>query len=129
MKFTQYFSGCTNISDFVGTSEIAQKPVCIVANDVSQKVMPKIVNALNSGLKIMIDSGAFPRYKANLKRQSNNMSLLADLDFNEVFESYDRIIKQISVENYSNLTIVAPDKIGDQEKTLELQQKYRQKIT
>ena len=76
---------------------------------------PYVEAARRSGLKVMVDSGAFGHFKAGK----------GDLDFPQVFADYGRMAAAMPP---GTLTVVAPDRIGDPEGTTELRHQYRDAV-
>ncbi len=104
-------------------------------------------HARTEGLKLMVDSGEFPRFAAERdipgqqakiaalepgeeldKAQAKLVKLQTKalpLDFDQVFGAYERLADQFPA---GTLTVVAPDKIGDGIRTAELRQKYADRV-
>lgn len=87
-------------------------------------------HARREGLKLMVDSGEFPRFVAQMKidagkKVSETVKKRAALDFDTVMRQYGWLASAMPA---GTLTVVAPDRIADGEKTAELRSKYAPKI-
>jgi hypothetical protein len=108
-------SGMTNKSDLRGAMD-AGVPVGVVAGSLTlgQKILA-IPKYLDKGGKVFVDSGAFGAYQTK-----------SEMDWSKVLGIYESIC--MNCENRSNLWVVSPDKIGDQDATLELLGIWRKRI-
>jgi hypothetical protein len=133
-----------------GTSGLAGRNVGvqITAHEIPQgeKAIDRFAqHARREGLRLMVDSGEFPRYAAErrlpaaeaklaelggapaeevekAKRQIASLRAKArDLDFDAIFEAYERLADAFPP---GTVTVVAPDRVGDGKKTAELRLKY-----
>ena len=68
-----------------------------------------------SGGKVFVDSGAFGAYQAK-----------TEMDWGNVLDVYDCLVDMTQAPG--NLWVVSPDQVGNQEATLQLLQKYRQRV-
>lgn len=87
-------------------------------------------HARREGLKLMVDSGEFPRFVAQGKidagkKVSDTVKKRAALDFDTVMYQYGTLAGAMPS---GTLTVVAPDRIADGEKTAELRAKYAPQI-
>jgi hypothetical protein len=84
-------------------------------------------HARREGLKLMVDSGEFPRFAAERRLAAADKpdpkleAKAAPLDFDSVYDAYDRLADAFPA---GTLTVTAPDRIGDAELTAELRARY-----
>lgn len=90
-------------------------------------------SVINLDTQVFIDSGAFSNFRKSLKEQVAGRTVEA-LDFDKIFEKYDLIIDAIDKANpeertdYPRPLMVMPDIIGDQKASLDLIEKYKDRI-
>ena len=90
-------------------------------------------SVINLDTQVFIDSGAFSNFKKSLKEQAAGRTVEA-LDFDKIFEKYDSIVEAINKANpeeradYPRPLMVMPDIIGDQKASLDLIEKYKDRI-
>lgn len=108
-------SGMSSKSDLRGAIE-AGVPVGVEAGHLSLAqyllVLPRY---LDQGGKAFIDSGAFGAFQ-------NGESM----NWPRIFSVYDTVASM--TDHHNNLTVVAPDKVGDQTETLRLLALWRERI-
>jgi hypothetical protein len=89
---------------------------------------------INMDTQAFIDSGAFSNFRKSLKAQEGGKTVEA-LNFDKIFEKYDAILDAIQRINVSERTdyprpmIVMPDIIGDQNASLDLIDKYKNRVS
>lgn len=111
----RYGSGCSALWDFLGFA-LVHRPVGVTATKLGTAVMPKILAYLDRGGRVMVDSGVFGAYRAN-----------RPLDFEKsVFPRYEQILS--GTRQPSGVLLVAPDVLGDQISTLQLQRQHLPRI-
>lgn len=127
--------------------------VQITAHEIpkSRKAIDRFAqHAHREGLKLMVDSGEFPRFAAEMSipGQESKVRELMDadarkeeiekahaklerlkakslpLDFDRIYDAYDRLAEAFPA---GTVTVVAPDKIGDAAKTAELRAQYKER--
>jgi len=88
---------------------------------------------INLDTQVFIDSGAFSHFKRGLKEQAEGRTI-KPLDFDAILKKYDDILAAIAEVNavertdYPRPLLVMPDIIGDQEASLALVEKYKNRI-
>lgn len=94
---------------------------------IGTKQVERSLDHVANGGTLFIDNGAFGLYKTGQKVPFEGK--------NNAFEVIDSIVYEsekhgagVAPENRKNVTIVMPDVIGDQQGTLELQSKHKEKI-
>ena len=110
-----YCSGACNISDVRGLIK-ARIPICISLDRLKfeSPVYREIVDyAADKKGHVLIDSGAFTAFTRG-----------KEMDFDKVFEMYEHLAK--ATDGY--ITVVGPDKVGDQVTTFQLLEKYAFRI-
>lgn len=111
-----FHSGMTSASDLRAAIQ-AGVPVGVVANLLTNaQVFLALPKYLDRGGKVFVDSGAFTAFQ---KREA--------MQWDRVFFTYDALINQTDFP--SNLSIVAPDVVGDQAATLGLWHEHATQIT
>jgi len=116
---TMYMSGVSSIRDMRGCFGTNQN-ICVNTIDINEAATLELIDYMNnpnSGL-LFIDSGAF--------------RVLGDenakpIDFKDVFQYYFRLA--FSVSKPSKITVCAPDVIGNQGRSLDMQMQYKDKLT
>lgn len=88
-------------------------------------------HAKREGLKLMVDSGEFPRFNAQNKADagkelSPGEKERAALDFDDVMAQYSALADAMPA---GTVSVVAPDRIGDGKKTAELRAKYAGQVS
>jgi hypothetical protein len=112
---TSYHSGMSSKSDFRACIE-AGAPAGVVAGLLTnQQLFLAIPRFILEGGSLFIDSGAFTAFR---KR--------APMNWGRVFQVYDMVIE--STDGSANVSIVAPDVVGDQSATMALWQEHRDLI-
>lgn len=115
VPLTIYRSGSSARWDFLGY-RFASSPVGITATELSPRVIPYVIEYLNEGGQVFLDSGAFGRFRKG-----------KSLDFEaEVFPIYEQIIEATS--NPDHLLLVAPDIVGNQAGSLALQASHVERL-
>jgi hypothetical protein len=142
----EYVSGLEKLNALKGAID-AEEPMTILAGQVAKTTIYKgqkpaymaLVNYAQRGGIIMVDSGAFPAFKYNLKRAEaiekgkkvpkfpegafiKQKDGTAKVDWDQVITWMEDFIKDSG--GGDNITFVAPDIVGDQAVTFKLQQKH-----
>lgn len=110
-----YCSGACNISDVRGLIK-ARIPICASLGrlKVNSPVYHELVDyAAHKKGQVMIDSGAFTAFTRG-----------KEIDFDAVFDIYEHLVRD--TDGY--ITLVGPDKIGDQVQTFKLLEQYAFRI-
>jgi hypothetical protein len=115
---TMFMSGVSSIRDMRGCFGTNQN-ICVNTIDINESATLELIDYMNtpkSGL-LFIDSGAF-RVLGDEKAKP--------IDFNYVFQYYFRLA--FSMSKPTKLTVCAPDVIGNQGKSLDMQLQYKDKL-
>ena len=118
---TTYASGASAFWDATGLAD-AGLNIGVVATELPERTIGLIWDLLRAGKRVFCDSGAFTIFKCNLKGAAKK------LDFEEVFDRYDKLMEGLPISAVSCLAIVMPDRIGDQTATFDLLMQYRTRI-
>jgi len=86
--------------------------------------------AKERGMRLMIDSGEFGRFGKELREykkaeKEEREPVVPELDFNKVFDNYEAMAKLFPA---GKLTVVAPDRIANPDKTAELRKQYAGRV-
>lgn len=116
-KALLYMSGVSSVTDMQGCIA-ANADICVNMVDISVRSTKILIDYLNSDSHafVFIDSGAFRVHNSTKK----------GLDFDEVISFYMSITKRVS--KTEKLTICAPDVLGDQQASFDLQMQYKEDI-
>ncbi len=109
---TSYCSGAGNITDLVALIEVGAA-IGVELGRLDGPSRSAIIEYAKGGGKVMVDSGAFGAFKKGLK-----------IDFDQIMLQYEQLVWATG----GNIAIVAPDIIGEQEKTFALLEKYRTRL-
>ncbi len=110
-----FHSGMSSSADLRAATDLGL-PVGVVATLLTtRQIFLTLPKHLNTGGKLFVDSGAFSAFQ---KR--------TNMDWEKVFQTYETLINQTAQPG--NLSIVAPDVIGDQASTLELWAEHAQRV-
>lgn len=110
-----FHSGMSSSADLRAATDLGL-PVGVVATLLTtRQIFLTLPKHLNAGGKLFVDSGAFSAFQ---KRTS--------MDWEKVFQTYETLINQTAQSG--NLSIVAPDVVGDQVSTLELWAEHAQRV-
>lgn len=90
-----------------------------VAGELSAPMLSRLVEYLDRGGKVFVDSGAFPLFRLRQRRGEAG----AALDFDAILEVYEALARRTC--RPEGLFVVAPDVIGDQVATLDLLREQR----
>jgi hypothetical protein len=123
---TQYQSGVSSIGDLRTALEAGQ-PVTVIMSvtgpkkikQISAKGMDTLAEHLqaNPDARVLIDTGAFTAF--------NQDTPLTEEEFTEIYDRMERLLFRSRLKgDLRQVSIVAPDVIGDQEATHELQAKF-----
>jgi hypothetical protein len=140
-------SGASAAWDFLGY-RTARQPVGVTATELRPRAISLIANYLNgtdcvgsSTGRVFCDSGSFGQFQAwragegarerlarGAARDGDEKAarvLTAELDFEgRVFPVYEALIDAINPGRHSGLLLVAPDVIGNPQRSIELQRKH-----
>jgi len=119
-KITVFKSGSSAKADILGYMA-AQSPIGITAIDASKPVRRLVGQYVSEGGHVFVDSGAYRNFRAREKDPT-----VAVINFDDVFESYYDILDNCT--STTSLILVAPDEVGDQEKSFELLVEYCREI-
>lgn len=115
MKLLAFRSGMSAKSDLRAAMD-AHVPIGIVAGLVNGiRLLISLPQYMNHGGKVFVDSGAF-RFFGTSEAP----------DWKAVFRDYETLLDMTDAPE--NLSIVAPDKVGDQAETLRLLAEHRERI-
>lgn len=115
-EITNFKSGSD--SDALTTAYVESgQNVGVELQTLNEKRETQLTDYANSGGKIFVDSGAFTAFQKG--RQ---------LDFNEVMARYRAITSRVAPENRRNLSLVMPDVVGNQSRTLSLLETHKNEI-
>jgi len=114
-----YRSGANNISDMKGYIN-AGKALGVCALEVSANAKALLCEYVKAGGQCMVDSGAFRLFNARMRGK-----ICEDLDFDKILTVYEEIVNQAGG---GDITIVAPDIVGDQEASFLLLVQFQDKI-
>jgi hypothetical protein len=114
-----FWSGLSNVSDLTAATRngIAAG---VVATELSANGRKLAVRHLEAGYDLFVDSGAFGAFMGNLKGRGTG-----ECDWARVFGAIEPLV---NVTHAGRLAVVAPDKIGDQSRTLALLREHRDRI-
>lgn len=100
-----YFrSGATRPNDFDGLAD-AGVPIGVTATELSKPMTQRVVEHVNRGGKVFVDSGAFG----------------GTVDFDALMTRYHELADRIEPSQRAELYVVAPDVVGDARATQQLQ--------
>lgn len=120
--------------------------VGVEIGEVSGPGIQQLANAVAAGKEVFVDSGAFNNYKARKRAEKEGKKPPPEINFDRVLERYralsdavhrrlDELKKgkdagEVGLEDLKAglLMFVAPDKVGEQEATLELLEKYGDRL-
>lgn len=111
---TVYRSGVSSITDLNGYAD-AGAAVGVVINRLSQPAVERLVEYNRDGGRVFIDSGAFGAFKGG-----------TSINFDVVLSEYAPIFERM--ENKARVSLVMPDVVGDQVRSLELIREHRDAI-
>jgi hypothetical protein len=115
-----YFASGSNLpGEIRGLSEI-NHPLGVAVQEVSELALEELERLAGTGLRVFVDSGAFSEVNHCLE-VTNPMS---DADWRERLEVYKRLAKALGAQ----LFVVAPDRVGCQQTTLERLETYRAEV-
>lgn len=115
---TNYHSGLSRSPKEMDEAIKAGIPVGVsLFANLSAPMRKRLVDYANSGGKVFVDSGAFT---ALMKGK--------ELDWNNVLFAYNELVNNVGEENRKNITIVAPDIVGNHQGTMDLQFDLRDKF-
>ncbi len=103
-----YPSGMTRPADF-GAAMKAESPVGLDLREMSGPLTEKTVEAVNAGIPVFVDSGAFGLFRKGER-----------IDAAKTLSKYAALAKSVDDAAIDNLTVVAPDVVGDPAATLEM---------
>ncbi len=132
-----YRSGSTAPSDFKVGAKL-NLPLGIDASRTSKPSIQRAIDYLKKGRDIFVDSGAFSVHRYNekaLKKQKTAKEKgepipdikLKEIDFDKTLDIYENIAEN-SKGRTGNLSVVAPDVLGNQKLTHSLLEKYADRI-
>jgi len=108
-------SGMTNKSDFHGCLDAGADIGVVACKLTSSQILISLPKHLDNGHKAFIDSGAFTSFRTG-----------EEIDFHMVLRDYESVAEM--TDRPENLYVVAPDAVGDQIKTLELLEAYKERL-
>jgi hypothetical protein len=114
-----YRSGANNISDMRGYID-AGKAIGVCALEVSANAKTLLCEYVKAGGQCMVDSGAFRLFNARMRGKA-----CEELNFDKILNVYEEIINQACG---GDITVVAPDIVGDQDASYLLLVKFQDKI-
>lgn len=112
-------SGMSRNKDFYA-AVAAHAPVGVVAGEMTLGLaLFQVPNYLKAGGAVFVDSGAFNAFRAG-----------TEVNFKEVLRTYFKIADGAQLLGFDPVTlyVVAPDAVGDQQKTLALLAQYKDKL-
>ena len=115
---TAYASGANRAADIFGFAK-AGIPVGVAIPDVNENSMKMLEQLADRGVPVFADSGAFAEVTFGPDGPTVTKPI-TDAQWDEILSKYERL----SVALKGNLTVVAPDQVGNQEVTLERLKKY-----
>lgn len=96
----------------------SKQPVGVSAfQSLTQPVRKRLVKYANEGGKVFVDSGAFTAFMKG-----------REVNWDDVLFAYRELIRATEPENRQNITIVAPDVVGDHQATMDLHFDLRDKF-
>ena len=114
-----YSSGLSRSPAEIDESIKAGNPVGVSAfNNLSAPIRKKLVDYANSDGRVFIDSGAFTAFTKS-----------KEVDWDGVLFAYHEMVSSVAPEKRSNITIVAPDIVGNHDATMQLQADLVDKFT
>lgn len=114
---TQYVSGLTRSPREMDATIESGGAVGVSALDsISLPVRKRLTDYANQGGQVFIDSGAYTAFKKG-----------REIDWDKVQFQYNEMITSVEPENRENVTVVAPDIVGDHEATIELHDELRRR--
>lgn len=110
VEVVQFASGLTRSPSDAQKEMDAGNPVGVSAHGkISKPMRQKLIEYARRGGKVFLDSGAFTTFTQGEK-----------VDWDRTFDLYEEIVTAVEVEEAENITIVAPDVVGDHEATFDL---------
>jgi N12 class adenine-specific DNA methylase len=115
----QYHSGLSRSPADMDESIKANNPVGVSAyQSLTAPMRKKLVEYANADGKVFVDSGAFTAFRKG-----------QEIDWDRTLFAYHELLTSVSPDKRKNMTIVAPDIVGDHDRTMELQYKLFNKFT
>lgn len=111
-----YPSGMTRPADF-DVAIKAEAPVGLDLREMSKPLTAKVIEALNAGTPVFLDSGAFGAFRKG-----------EQIDPALTLGRYTALAEAINDDAVDNLTVVAPDVVGDPKATLDMLRKHAKQI-
>lgn len=115
-----FHSGASAYWDAKGFMQLG-KDVGVVAPLMSARPLQLLAEYLRKGGKVFVDSGVYSQFQAFKAGKAQS----PEADFDAVFAIYDRLVASTPAAHRQNLTVVAPDVLGDAARTLEILTGYR----
>ncbi|MBE1299784.1 MAG: hypothetical protein GJ680_07745 [Alteromonadaceae bacterium] len=110
-------------NDFKGYSD-ARVPICIALWRSSETVRSLAKEHVKAGNFLMLDHGEYERFRYNIKHP--NAPHADYIEFDDIFDHYEDIVSV--AKQPSLVSLVLPDKIGDQQGSLALLRQYKDRI-
>jgi hypothetical protein len=119
-----FASGSNRTSDIRGFVE-AGVPVGVDVNELSSASIHELEELAGKKIPVFVDSGAFGEVKWNAEKgKLEPVKPITDAEWNRRLDIYDRLADKLGKQ----LTVVAPDRVGDQAETLARLAKYSDRI-
>jgi len=124
-------SGASRPGDLSGYQK-AGKAVGVALPELQGSATSQVIEMAKDGHPVFIDSGAYSAFKQSLaaydkattKAEKDAATALAELPFDELLARYEAIVESVGTGSKETLWIVAPDVVGKQARTIELQKEH-----
>jgi hypothetical protein len=110
-----YASGTNHVGEVRGYAAVGQ-PIGVTAPDVSEVVERALLQLAETGIKVFVDSGAFGEFTQGV--------LISEAEWAQRLALYTRLAEGLG----NQLAVVAPDKVGDQDASLERLRQHQDRM-
>ena len=117
---THFASGSNRTPDIKGFAHDLGYNIGLVADEIREEQFELLENLAGKGVKVFVDSGAFGEVTFPKNGPPIVKKPITHEDWNRRFATYERLARALG----DQLTIVAPDRVGSQEVTLERMSRY-----
>lgn len=122
MDVTYFASGSSRPADIRGFAFI-KHPVGVAANALSENAVRELEALAGKGVPVFVDSGAFSEVEFGPEGPVV-VRPIDDAGWREVLALYERLARALGAQVY----VVAPDRVGDQARTLYLLSRYKREL-
>jgi hypothetical protein len=95
----------------------------------SPAIVAEVRAYLRRGQRVFVDTGAFGIFKIQECARAAGQPAPAGIDFDAILGLYDQLLADLPSDARARLALVMPDCVGDQDGTLALLARYREKVS